>query len=134
MVINFKIFEKIVFRGGNPGDYYTPNIDHAENFGDVHKYYMSPDAKIFDINKRKDFEKLLNKVGSITFHPDKSIFKSYEDFINHTNRDIIAEANNSWIVEQYSKDIKEMGYDVAKFMDGGYVSYLVLSKNSIQKI
>jgi len=127
--------------GEDTGRYYTPHKNHAENFGDKIKTMNLPEGTVvFDINNQEDFNKLLNKVGGeIIFDGNKSVLKSYNDFLNEGYDEnnnaiyIIAEANNSWIVERYQKEISEMGYGVAKFLDGGEESYLFLKDQHLNE-
>lgn len=123
--------ENVVYRGGDEGNFYAKSFDYAKSFGEVKKFVINS-AKIFDINNKAHFDYLLKKEdGKIIFDGDNSIFKSYEDFISHSNGDIIAEANNSWIAERYSEVIRNAGYDIIKFQDGGNKSFLSLNNDAI---
>lgn len=123
------------------GIYYTPDFEYVIGFGGNNGKYktvhVDENAKIFDINNESNFNELLESVGEIYFEVDGSVFKSFDDFLNHNGRvipDIIAEANNSWIVEKYKNNIKEFGYDLIKFMDGGYESYIILNFDKVKPV
>ena len=136
------IYQNVIFNEGGTilyrgftedndfGLYYTPDLSHAKSFGTQIKTINLPDnANVFDINNKNNFNDLLEIVGKIKFDGDGSVFESYKEFIDHDNNLIIAEANNSWIIERYKNEIISMGYNVAKFMDGGTESYLFLNSN-----
>jgi len=116
--------------GKEISNYFTPSIEHAKSFGNhITSVVLPSSALVFDINNEIDFNKLLHQLNNkVHFAGDNTVFHSFHDFTNHNSGSVgPAEANNSWMVEEYYNLIGQMGFDVAKFMDGGYESFLLVS-------
>lgn len=114
-----------------PNSFVTTNKDFAKDYGAmIKKYAIDPRANIFDIDDKKNFEKLLDKCGDLEDPYDGSIITSWNDYIN-----IGISGSDTWeLLENYFDTVRHTGYDAMKIYEGGRLNYMIFNPSILKEI
>ena len=83
----------------------------------IKKFIVSP-KKEWDINSKRDFNRLLKFVGGVIIDDGYNYDVKYKSFLAYQKGE--STCNNSYIKERYTDELIAMGYDTIYYSDSCY--------------
>lgn len=126
---------KVMYHGSEEHDsdgdvkFFSDSFDFSSDYGLVEKYRIVLD-NVFDICDRSDCERLLKVVGVLEDPYDGFKYRSYDEL---EKTGLIG--MDTWeLSENYSGEIKRLGYDGIVLYEGGTYNVMVLFSDTYERI
>lgn len=114
--LNHSQFEKNVF--------FSTCAHFAKDYGEVKTYTVTMNH-VFDTLNDQHVKDLLHEKGSLFEPYDEISLHSYDEY---TQTDFFG-CDNWEMFEQYTNEIKQMGYDSMRIFEGGIANFVVFHQN-----
>lgn len=103
--------------------FFSTSQNFAKDYGEVKQYEVTM-KNTFDTLNEQHVRELFELKGSLYEPYDEMTIHSYEDYVHNG----LYGCDNWEMFEQYISEIKQMGYDSMRILEGGIENFVVFSR------